>query len=174
MRTQIQSVGDGGQRIVDFVGDDAGHAAHGGEFFGFAQGFFGLQLRGDVAADLEDGVAFVVHGFAAGDYDLGAGAGLLDQVALPELLPCSRFSISSRGAGKTVCRTCACPGRDLVAGPAVERLRRPSFQNRMRPSRSRTMMASVARSSRSARMRMLFAVAEFFSALGHAPLPARC
>ena len=121
---QVEDVGDGGQRIVDFVGDDAGDAAHGGQLLGFAQRFFGLQLRGDVAAHFEDRVALVVHGLAAGDDDLGAVLGLLHQIALPG--PCSRrvASISSRETGKDgVQHAVHVLAQHFFARPAIEILR---------------------------------------------------
>ena len=103
---QIKDVGDGGKRVVDFMGDDAGNAAHRRQLFRLAQRLFRLQLGGDVAADLEHRVAFMIHGLAAGDTQSPIRlSGLLRQIALPGLFaraePCS---ISSRGTGKTVCR----------------------------------------------------------------------
>ncbi len=64
---QIEGVGDGLQRIIDFVGDDAGHAAHRGELFGLAQRFLRLDLSGDVALDFKNGIAFAVEDLAGGD-----------------------------------------------------------------------------------------------------------
>ena len=82
---QVKDVGDGGERIVDFVRDDSGHATHRRQLFCFAQRLFGVQLRGDVAAHLQHRIAFVVHDLAAGNDDLGAVLFLLEQVSLPDL-----------------------------------------------------------------------------------------
>ena len=57
---QIENVGDGRQRIVDFMRDDSGHAAHRSQFLRLAQGVFGAQLEGDVAIHFKNRVSVQV------------------------------------------------------------------------------------------------------------------
>ena len=121
---QVEGVGDGFQGIVDFVGDDAGDAAHGGELFGLAQGLLGLKLRGDVALDFEDGVAFAIEDLAGGNDDLAAVAGVA----------CTRLpsqdggregpaSVSALDTGKTGAQELVeVAAEDFLAVPAVESL----------------------------------------------------
>ena len=47
-------IGDGFQRIIDFMGDAGGQPAHGGEFFRVTQGVFRTLALGYVNAEHND------------------------------------------------------------------------------------------------------------------------
>ena len=100
-----EDVRDCSQRIVDFVCNDSRDASHRGQFFGFPQCFFGLHLRGDISIHLENCIAFVVHGFSAGNNDFGTVFSRLNKVPLPELAFQQGVSTASRETGKTVFKT---------------------------------------------------------------------
>src|ERR1700733_13294262 len=82
---KIKRVGDGFERIVDFVRNDAGNAPHGGELFRLAQSVFRLDLRRNVALNFENRVSFAVEHLAGGNHELTSVAGAHGEVAMPRL-----------------------------------------------------------------------------------------
>ena len=119
-----EGVADGLKRVIDFVGDDACDAAHGGQPLGFSQCIFRLQLSGDVAVDLEDGIALRLQRQPAGDHQFVAIASHLGQVSVPTAGGCQRRFNALIGHGEASLQ-------DVVNGlaehfvtlPAVELLR---------------------------------------------------
>ena len=51
---QIKGIGNGFQRVVDFVRDNSSHSAHGGETLRLAESVFRFQLGSNVPINLED------------------------------------------------------------------------------------------------------------------------
>src|ERR1700756_4370156 len=87
MPDEMENVVDRLERVVDFVGDDAGDAAHGGQLLRRPERLFCAEASSDVAAYFQD--SFRLAGladferFAASDGDGLAAASDLLQVALP-------------------------------------------------------------------------------------------
>src|ERR1700756_1430903 len=87
MPDEMEDVVDRLERVVDFVGDDAGDAAHGGQLLRCPERLFCAEACSDVTAYFED--SFRLAGsadferFAASDCDGLAAASDLLQIALP-------------------------------------------------------------------------------------------
>ena len=88
---QIKNVGDGGQRIIDFVRDDPGHAPHRCQLFSFAKRLFSAQLGGNIAIHFEHRIPTLIRRFEAIHDDLFAAPGGLRHAAMPRAMQAQMF-----------------------------------------------------------------------------------